>query len=497
MIYLLKGEDLTRTKIVCTIGPASSNYETIERMITAGMDVARLNFSHGTHSEHKASLERIRKASAKLGKPVAIMQDLAGPKIRIGPLGGKRFRLVRGKVVRFEKGSFIGDARRLGTTYERFVQDVRPGERILLNDGRIELIASRRWKDSLFARVVRGGEVFENEGVNLPDSKVSSPALTKKDEKDLAWAIRNRLDYVALSFVRTAEDLRRLRRLLKKAKSPISIVAKIEKPEALEHLQEIIAEADAVMIARGDLGVEMSLEQVPIWQKEIIRLCHLESKPVITATQMLESMREETTPTRAEVSDVANAISDGTDALMLSGETAIGRHPVAAVRAMDRIAAEAEKHFLPRLQREPFPIKPYYERLASALSHGTREVARVLDVKLTIAYTLSGITALYLSKRRIPHPIISVSPDPKTIRKMCLYWGVEPLLYRSGKTRGRNRLRRIEHSTLFDFAERWALKRRLAKKGDLILLVAGRPLGKSKTSNVIRIKRIEMEKPRR
>jgi len=481
---------LTRTKIVCTIGPASSKYETIERMIRAGMDVARLNFSYGSHSEHKDVLERIRKASAKLGRPVAIMQDLGGPKIRIGPLGGKRLRLVQGRKVRFQKGRFIGSAERLGTTYVRFVQDVRPGERILLNDGRIELVCTRRFKGSLFARVVRGGEVFEGAGVNLPDSRISSPALTEKDERDLAWAIRNRLDYVALSFIRTAEDLKKLRRIIKEAKSHIAIVAKIEKPEALEHLREIIAAADAVMVARGDLGVEMPLEQVPVWQKEIIRLCHLESKPVITATQMLESMREESTPTRAEVSDVANAISDGTDALMLSGETAIGRHPVPAVKAMDRIAAEAEKHLLPRWQREPFPIKPYYERLASALSHGAREMARLLNVKLTIAYTLSGITALYLSKRRIPHPIISVSPDERTIRKMCLYWGVEPLLYQPQKSRGGKRPRRVSHSTLFDFAERWALGRHLVKKGDLILLVAGRPLGKSKISNVIRIKRI-------
>lgn len=473
---------IRQTKIICTIGPASKSPEIIEKLIKAGMDAARLNFSYGTNEEHRESLSNIRRASEKLRKPIAIIQDLCGPKIRIGEIAGGQIRLSDSDTVRFEKGEFISDKNRLCVSYKYFVHDVQPGARILLSDGAIELSAIKKDKRAITCKVIIGGVVKPHMGVNLPGTKISSPSLTPKDKKDLEWGIKNKVDYIALSFVRSASDIRLARETIHRMGGDVSLIAKIEKPEALKDIEKIIRLSDAVMVARGDLGVELPVEKVPFIQKTIIRLCHKNSKVVITATQMLQSMIEKATPTRAEVSDVANAIFDGTDGIMLSGETAAGKYPVSAALYMDKIADETEDYIKSDAGFHHEIVDPLFHPIANALSHGTAKISEVLDIKAVFAYTVSGATALFLSKRRLHLPIIAVSPRRRTINKMCLFWGVIPLFLKESKKRDEWRF--------FDCAEEYASQKGIIKKNDLVLLVAGAPPGKNMESNILRIKRI-------
>src|ERR1700680_4648400 len=334
---------LRSAKIVCTLGPASDSAEMIERLMRAGMDVARLNFSHGTHEEHARTITRLREASARLSKPIGILADLQGPKIRTGALvDGSRVQLRAGQTFTISTRDFPGTSAGVSTTYKRLPRDVSRGDRILLGDGLIELRVQSTTSNSVVCKVVNGGELGEHKGINLPGVKLRIPATTARDRVDLAFALRHGANFVAVSFVRRAEDVELAKSAIKRARKNVPVIAKLEKPEAIENLDEILAVADGVMVARGDLGVEMSLEKVPVVQKQIIARARDALVPVITATQMLDSMQKNPRPTRAEASDVANAIFDGSDALMLSGETAAGSYPLESVAMMDRIICETE-----------------------------------------------------------------------------------------------------------------------------------------------------------
>ncbi|HQK93374.1 MAG TPA: pyruvate kinase [Armatimonadota bacterium] len=418
---------MRRTKIICTLGPACSDDATLRAMLRAGMDVARLNFSHGTHDEHRAMSARVRQLAEEMCRTLAIMMDLQGPKIRTGRLAAGPVELVPGATFTITTDDVPGDAQCVSTTYDRLPQDVNAGDRILLADGAMELRAVSKTETSVVCEVVYGGLLDEHKGINLPGVAVSAPPLTDKDRRDLALATELGADWIALSFVRSANDIRVIRAALTQLGCDARVVAKLEKPEGIGELDEILSLADAVMVARGDLGVELSPEQVPVLQKRIIAAANRQAIPVITATQMLESMIQNPRPTRAEASDVANAIFDGTDAIMLSGEASIGRYPVEAVTMMDRIAREAEKSLLaarPFIDAPPRPGNDYPDALARAAC----QVAVDLNASGIVAMTRSGYTARLVSAYRPSVPIIAVTPSLATCERAGLYWGVYPYL---------------------------------------------------------------------
>ena len=468
------------TKIVATVGPASESPEVLEQLIRAGVDVFRLNSAHSTLQEHSRHLADIRAASRRVGRPVAVLVDLAGPKIRVGPVEGGRVTLQAGSEVELAPGEEVGTARRLTTTYPGLLDDADPGSRILLDDGLLELVVTEKRPGALLCRVTSGGDLTSHKGINLPGVPISAPTVTGEDERVIDWALKAGIDYLGISFVRRAEDIRGVRTLLHRHHSPIRVVAKVEKPEAVAELEAIVELADAVMVARGDLGVEMPLEEVPVLQKRIIGLCRRRHKPVITATQMLESMMERPRPTRAEVSDVANAIVDGSDALMLSGETAVGRYPVAAVAVMDRVARWTEAYLAehpPEGRTADFdPLRP----VPSALSEGAYHVSRWLEPRLVAVSSASGNAALLLAKERLSIPVVGASAQERTVARMCLYYGVRPVLAQ--------RLASLED--LFKLAEEVALAEGLAGRGDTVLLVAGDPFGVAGTTNTLQVRRL-------
>mgnify|MGYP000933777945 CR=1 FL=1 len=418
------------TKIVCTIGPSCNTEEKITALIEAGMNVARLNFSHGTHEDHAANIGRIRRVANRLNRPVAILQDLQGPKIRTGWLEDhKPVELVDGAALVITTRDMLGNVREVATTYDGLPGDVRPGDRVLLDDGLLELRVERVEGTEVHTRVVHGGLLKEHKGINLPGVLVNAPSLTEKDRQDLAFGIQQQVDYVALSFVRRAEDLAMMKRALveidpRAAKMPI--IAKLEKPAALDNLDSIVDIADGVMVARGDLGVELSPQQVPTAQKRIIEAANRQRKIVITATQMLESMIHNPIPTRAEVSDVANAIFDGSDAVMLSGETASGQYPIEAVKMMASIAEEAEANSS-KYSRWRVPNEVTSDD-SVALARAARELAHDREVQAIAVFTLTGRNARVLSKARPHVPILAFTPEPKTFLRMALMWGVVPYL---------------------------------------------------------------------
>ena len=424
---------MRRTKIVCTIGPATNSEERLEQLMRAGMNVARLNFSHGTHDEHAAVIERIRKISARLDCSIAILQDLQGPKIRVGSLqGGQPVQLVDGAQVTITIRPVTGDAQTIPTTYTHLPQDVKPGDRILLDDGLMELRVLDTGATDVRCQVVHGGLLKEHKGINLPGVAVSAPALTEKDRDDLRFGIMHGVDYVALSFVRRPEDVLTAKQLIaqlqaeqsrKHTHAPVSIplIAKLEKPEAVAHLDDILEVVDGVMVARGDLGVEMPPEKVPLLQKRIIARCNDLGLPVITATQMLESMVTNPRPTRAEASDVANAILDGTDSVMLSAETATGAYPIEAVQMMVRIALETEAG-------DSTARQPQCQRLTQehAVSHAARALSEEASVKAIVVLTRSGTSARLISKDRPRRPILAYTSSERIYRQLALWWGVWP-----------------------------------------------------------------------
>jgi pyruvate kinase len=421
------GENVRRTKIVATVGPASNAPEMLVQLIRDGVDVFRLNYSHGTHEEHARVAVAVREASERAGRDVAILQDLSGPKIRTGTIEGDPIPLEEGATWHLVGGDDPVRPGLLTSTMPELVEEVRPGEHLLLSDGRFELVAEEREGDRVRLRVLRGGLLPGRAGINLPQTRLSVPSLTDKDREDLRHGLGIGVDMMALSFVRRASDLDETRRIAAEAGHTIFLVAKIEKPEAVDNLEGILERADGVMVARGDLGVEIPAEDVPIVQKQIIRAANERRIPVITATQMLESMIESAVPTRAEASDVANAIFDGTDAVMLSGETATGRYPLETVRTMARIAGKADAPGVerPRLRRRATDevLSP-----AEAVARAASRAAEAVGAKAIIVYTESGGTARLLSSYRPAVPVLALSPVPLTVRRLRLSWGVYPRL---------------------------------------------------------------------
>ena len=454
---------LRRAKIVCTIGPASRSPEMADRLLAAGMNVARLNFSHGTHDEHAAAIRALRQASLRQQKPLAILADLQGPKIRTGPLaGGVPVRLESGRQFVITTRKVPGDAACVSTTFERLPRDVHAGDRILLADGLMELrVRAVRGRD-VVTTVVNGGELGEHKGINLPGVKLKVASVTPKDHEDLLFALEAGANYVAVSFVRTAADVLSAKAVIRKAGRDTPVISKLEKPEAMENLEEILRASDGVMVARGDLGVELPPEQVPVLQKRIIALARELRVPVITATQMLESMTEHPRPTRAEASDVANAVFDGTDAVMLSAETASGRYPVESVCMMDRIVREAEANIRDAARPHPATLS-----VGETICEAICRAAAMFKMKVIAVFTESGSTACLVSKYRPPCPIIAFSPNQETRRRLSLYWGVLPRTI--AKVRNIDELSEIGAARL--------LEEGLVARGDVVGIVAGTPFG--------------------
>jgi pyruvate kinase len=461
------------SKIVCTIGPASRDPRILKRLLEAGMDVARLNFSHGSHADHLNCIQLLRATANKLGKTIAILADLQGPKIRTGALaGGTPVMLRTGQDFAITTRKILGDSTRVSTIFLPLPREVRRGDRILLSDGLIELrVESVRLKD-VNCRVVNGGALGEHKGINLPGVKLRVPALTPKDKADLQFALAHGVDYIAVSFVRRPEDVLLAKSLIRRARKETPVIAKLEKPEAIENLEGILRVSDGVMVARGDLGVEMNPERVPVVQKNIIARAREFRRPVITATQMLESMTENPRPTRAEASDVANAIFDGSDAVMLSAETASGKYPVEAVSMMARIIEEAEAS-IPEFARPASQEKlKVAETVAELVCHASRE----LHMKWIVVFTHSGFTARLISRYRPLVPIAAFSPDAETRRRLALVWGVAPLAIPD--------LRKVDQ--LAEISERRLLEEKLVRKGDVIAIVAGTPMGVRGTTNFMK-----------
>lgn len=453
-----------RTKIVATLGPACDKPAVMRKMVAAGLNIARINLSHGTHADHRDRVRRVRAAAKAAGRTIGILFDLQGPKMRIGRLRGSGpVLLVHGKPIVITTDNVVGDEHMVSTTYEHLPDDVSAGDAILVDDGRLELTVEKVQKRRVYCVVERGGLLGEHKGLNLPGVALSAPALTTKDIKDLRFAIKQHIDYIALSFVRSRKDVVQLREWLQRHQCTIPIIAKIERREALERLDEILDVADGVMVARGDLGVELSMARVPVLQKKIIERANRAGRLVITATQMLESMIEKPFPTRAEATDIANAIFDQTDAVMLSGETASGKYPVEAIRTMAEIMAEAEHSEFMR------PADARRVRLSSSQSvtqlvvQAASAAAADPRVKAIMVFTMTGNTCGALAKQRPTKPIFGLTTSQHVARRMALYWGVESFLARSS------------HSTdaMIEHGEQVLLRDGRLKKGDLVVVVAG------------------------
>lgn len=476
--------DGKRTKIVATIGPSSSDDEILRQMIRKGMNVARINFSHGDHKTHGATIDRIRRIAAEENAVIAIMCDLQGPKIRIGAVAKEPLMLKPGDAIRLtlnaEKAA-QDDPYTIALPHPEFVRDLEAGMPLLLDDGNLEFIVREKTSDTLACEVVIGGPLTSRKGVTAPTAKLTLSAITEKDRADAEFALQKNADYIAMSFVRSQEDIRELRWLMRHLGGSIQpgVVAKIEKHEALENIEAIIEASDAIMVARGDLGVETPAEEVPMHQKRIIRLCNIASKPVITATQMLNSMVNTPRPTRAEASDVYNAIMDGTDAVMLSNETASGNFPVVAVETMATIALIAEKNLLGEREIHPVEKKNATDReiVSDAICQATSQIAEVLGCKAIVTSTLTGYTARGVAKERPRTPIICVTPSEITYRRMALVWGVIPVMT-------------PEFSTIDEMigvVVRTANIRGLVERGDSLVIIAGVPFGIGGQTNFLKL----------
>jgi pyruvate kinase len=470
---------MRRTKIVATLGPASEAEDRIAALIDAGVNVFRLNFSHGTHDDHRVRFERVRRLAEQRRLPIAVLQDLQGPKIRTGTLeDGQPVALRDGTRFVITTRPVTGSATAVSTTYPSLPGDVKPGDRILLDDGLMELRVIATDATDVTTEVVHGGLLKEHKGINLPGVKLSTAALTEKDREDLDFGLELGVDYVALSFVRRPEDVTELKEIITSRGLDTPIIAKLEKPEALEHLEAILEVTDGVMVARGDLGVELSPQQVPTAQKTIIRAANRRHKLVITATQMLESMIHNPRPTRAEASDVANAIFDGTDAVMLSGETAAGEYPIEVVQTMVAITLEAEAH-LDRWGHGPHGDYRTTDE-AQAVAHAATDLAHDLDARVIVAFTRSGRTALFLSKLRPRVPILALTPSEITYRALALMWGATPLMCPA--------VTGIEE--MIAEVEARVKAEGYAASGDVLVITGGLPLGTYSPTNFLRVHRL-------
>lgn len=470
---------MRHVKIVCTIGPASEQESTIKEMLQAGMDVARLNFSHGTRAEHGARIATLRRVAEQVGRPLGILLDTQGPELRVGQLPGGSVELEAGsRVVLGPEGVSGGPWPYVPVNYPALAEDVRPGDQILLDDGLIGLEVEEitTGKNQIVCRVQNSGTLASRKGINVPGREIKLPSLTEKDKEDIVYGLDRGIDFIAASFVRRAGDIAELKSFLEGRGAAVWVIAKIENRAAVENLEEILEAADGVMVARGDLGVEIPAEEVPLVQKKIIRLANTLGKPVITATQMLESMIQHPRPTRAEASDVANAVLDGTDAVMLSGETAAGKYPVEAVATMARIVAQAEnalpyRRLLARRSRTTAPAVP------DAISHASCTIAQDINAVAIITPTASGSTPRMVAKYRPRQPIIAATPDPGVQRRLTLIWGVTPLLVKP--TSGTD--------AMITEAMRASLESGLVQEGDVTVVTAGVPAGIPGSTNLLKV----------
>ena len=468
-----------RTKIVATIGPASQSESVIRKLVKAGMNVARLNFSHGSYNDHAETIALLRKVSTELDTPITLLQDLQGPKIRVGKLPQGEVTLTTGDTVILTPNADTSNSPHvIPIDYPHLATDAQPGAQVLLDDGLLELVVEEVKDTQVFCRVVTGGVLKNRKGVNFPNLNLSLPSLTAKDQQDLAFGIEQKIDWVCLSFVRGVEDIHCLKDFLQAKNANIPVIAKIEKPQAIEHLDGLVAECDGLMVARGDLGVEMRPETVPLLQKRIIQSCNRHGIPVITATQMLESMIHSPRPTRAEASDVANAIIDGTDAIMLSGESAVGDYPVEAVTMMARIAEQIE----PQIEFTNYP--PLEKTETHALSEALNCIDKIMALRCIVSFTTTGYTARIACDERPNVPIIAFTPSWEVYHRLNLVWGVKPLFLQP-KDQGLEALIEEMQSCLF--------KRNLVASGDKILILGGSPIQQARGTNFLKIHTVSGE----
>jgi pyruvate kinase len=464
---------MRRAKIVCTLGPAVSTPEKIRELVDAGMDVARLNLSHGEYADHEKIYHEIRRASDESGRAVGVLVDLQGPKIRTGRFAEGPVKLATGDTFTITTRDIQGDQDEVGTTYKGLPGDVEAGDVLLVDDGKVALQATEVSDTDVVCKVTVGGTVSNNKGINLPGVAVSVPALSEKDKEDLRWALRLRADMIALSFVRSAKDLEDVYAVMDEVGVRLPVIAKIEKPQAVENLAEIIAAFDGVMVARGDLGVELPLEDVPIVQKEAIEIARRQAKPVIVATQVLESMIENPRPTRAEASDAANAVLDGADAIMLSGETSVGAYPIQAVETMARIIESTEEHGLERIP--PLGTQPH--TMGGAVSKAAVEIGDLLGAKFLIVFTQSGDTARRMSRIRPRIPMLAFTPEQHTRSKLAVAWGIETYLVPMARHTDQMALQ----------VDRSLLTSGRVEEGDIVVIVAGSPPGIPGSTNALRV----------
>jgi pyruvate kinase len=467
---------MRRAKIVCTLGPAVDSYDQLKTLVEAGMNVARLNFSHGSHAEHEGRYQRVRKVAEETGRAVGILADLQGPKIRLATFADGPVELVAGDEFTITTEDVEGDRTVCGTTYKGLPGDVSQGDPILINDGNVALRVIEVDGPRVRSLVVEGGVISDHKGINLPGAAVNVPALSEKDIEDLRFALRMGVDMVALSFVRDARDVRDVHRVMDEVGRRVPVIAKVEKPQAVRNMEDVVMAFDAVMVARGDLAVEYPLEQVPIVQKRLVELCRRNAKPVIVATQMMESMITNSRPTRAEASDVANAVLDGADAVMLSAESSVGKYPVETVKTMSRIVEAAEKELLCRGLQPLAPGKKPRTQ-GGAVARAAAELADFLDARTLVAFTKSGDTARRLARYRVPEPVVAFTTDPSTRNQLALTWGVEAFV--------------VEHSDTTDdmvkLVDREMLKLSDYTEGDTVIITAGSPPGVPGTTNLVRV----------
>lgn len=476
---------IEKTKIICTIGPATSTEEKITELIKAGMDVARLNFSHGTHEDHHKYFDNVRNASKKLNHPVAILQDLQGIKIRINQVEGDGIILSKGDEVILKPNDLNeqhnSTKETLYISYDSLINDLKIGDRIMMDDGLLEFTIISKTKDALVSKVKEGGILTSRKGVNLPDTKITLSPFTDKDRSDLIFGAELGVDYIALSFVMGPEDITKVKLWMEFNNIKIPIIAKIEKPEAVKSIKQILDVSDGIMVARGDLGVEMSPEQVPFIQKELIYIANQYAKPVITATQMLESMRNHQRPTRAEAADVANAILDGTDAVMLSAETSSGDYPIESVQVIRKIIEAADKIEKTHKISIKFPfIQAIKETPSFSIAAGAVRASDNINAKCIVVFSKLGVSAMLVSKCRPQVPIIVFTPDEQAIRRMAFYWGVRPLYMKELK----------DTEELVSEVDKILLREKLVKKGDSIIIVASHPLNLLIKTNYLKVHQI-------
>jgi len=467
---------MRRAKIVCTLGPAVESPEKVRELIAAGMNMARLNLSHGGYDEHQYRLDQVRAAAAEAGVPVAILVDLQGPKIRLARFKNGPHDLARGDIFTITTDEVEGTKDRVGTIYKGLPGDCKAGDRILIDDGKVTVEVTEVKGNDVITKVIEPGAVSNNKGINLPGVAVSVPALSEKDIDDLRWGLRAGADFIALSFVRNADDIKDVHRIMDEEGIRVPVIAKIEKPQAVDNLVSIVEAFDGIMVARGDLGVELPIEDVPLVQKRCVELARDAAKPVIVATQMLDSMITNSRPTRAEATDCANAVLDGADALMLSGETSVGEFAIEAVQTMSRIIQKTEEGGLERIR----PLKHEPRTKGGAITKAATEVGAIVGAKFLVAFTQSGDSARRMSRLRSPIPILALTPDPGTYNRLALTWGVEPMITPV-----------VSHTDeMVKQVDGLLLESKRTAVGDNVIIVAGSPPGIPGSTNAMRVHRM-------